>query len=76
MKHFNMMDSVTKNEIGNATIIKVENIVYKKIQLIFEIGMCFYSEQERHLIRLVENKVYHSYCILVRVGQNKYRYSN
>lgn len=65
-----------KEKIGDAMSIIVENVVYEKIQLIYETGICFYSEQERHLIRVTGNKVYHSYSILEKIGQHKYRYAN
>ena len=74
MKKFLNMDSVTQERVGHDLYILVENIVYKKIYLLNEAAICFYSEQEQHLIRVYESKTAHCYCILNQVNKNQYHY--
>lgn len=74
MKKFLNMDAVTLEKVGNDLYILVENFVYKKVKVSNENTICFFSEQEQHLIKLYENKVFHFYCILTKDEKGNFHY--
>lgn len=76
MKKFKTTYEVSIKDINNDPYIAVGNIVYRKIQIIGETIPCYYSEEEKHLIRVIGIHVHALYCFLDRVSHDLFSYKN